>query len=82
MAGRGPKIGEWAYAHSPIFGYSLSFREVLILGCYPANAECGIIDANHSSANKELTKHAFLSILWMHLLKKKGVVGLPHTSLY
>jgi hypothetical protein len=29
MAGRGPKIGERAYARSPIFGYSLSFREVL-----------------------------------------------------
>jgi len=31
MAGRGPKIGERAYARSPIFGYSLSFREVLII---------------------------------------------------
>jgi hypothetical protein len=31
MAGKGPKIGERAYAHSPIFGYSLSFREVLIM---------------------------------------------------
>jgi quinol monooxygenase YgiN len=31
MAGRGPKIGERAYARSPIFGYSLSFREVLIM---------------------------------------------------
>jgi hypothetical protein len=31
MAGRGPKIGERAYARSPIFGYSLSFREVLIV---------------------------------------------------
>jgi hypothetical protein len=31
MAGRGPKIGERAYARSPIFGNSLSFREVLII---------------------------------------------------
>jgi hypothetical protein len=29
MAGRGPEIGERAYARSPISGYSLSFREVL-----------------------------------------------------
>ena len=32
IAGRGPKIGERADARSPIFGYSLNFREVLILG--------------------------------------------------
>jgi len=29
VAGRSPKIGERAYARSPIFGYSLNFREVL-----------------------------------------------------
>ena len=29
IAGRGPKIGERASARSPIFGYSLNFREVL-----------------------------------------------------
>jgi hypothetical protein len=31
IAGRGPKIGERAYARSPIFGNSFEFREVLIL---------------------------------------------------
>ena len=33
IAGRGPKIGERADARSPIFGYSLNFREVLIMAC-------------------------------------------------
>jgi len=31
MARRSPKIGERAYARSPIFGYPLNFREVLII---------------------------------------------------
>jgi hypothetical protein len=31
IAGRSPKIGEQAYACSPIFGYLLDFREILIL---------------------------------------------------
>jgi hypothetical protein len=31
MAGKGPKIGERPSARSPIFGYSLNFREVLIV---------------------------------------------------
>jgi hypothetical protein len=32
ITGRSPKIGERAYARSPIFGYSFGFREVLTIG--------------------------------------------------